>query len=112
MTQFLEVLKEEEMKALYLKSDGLCLHHLLQILPISDKKEAIFLIESQLERNEQLREDLCAFLESFDYRYRNEAKGREQTSWVRAAQFFVGRRYDPLSLLKRLEDRPSHFEIV
>jgi len=104
---FLMVLKEEGMKDLYVKSKGLCLHHLLQVLSISKEAEAIFLIEDQIERTQRLNGELREFLKKFDYRYQNEPKGPEQDSWIRAAKFFVGKRFDPLALIKRLEEGHS-----
>jgi hypothetical protein len=99
--QFLAVLKEEEMKNLYLKSGGLCFHHLQRVLSISNESETAFLIEDEIKRSRRLNDELREFLRKVAYEYRDEPKGAEQTSWVRAAEFFVGKRYDPLALLKR-----------
>lgn len=96
------VLREKDMKDLFEKSKGLCVHHILEVLSISEEPEAIFLIEDQIKRVGELNEDLSEFLRKFAYQYRNEPKGPEQTSWVRGAEFFVGKRFGPLGLWKRL----------
>jgi hypothetical protein len=105
--QFLAVLKEQEMKDLYLKSGGLCFCHLQQVLSISNESEATFLIQDGIERSQRLNDELREFLRKVAYQYRNEPKGAEQTSWIRAAEFFVGRIYDPLALLKRYSGAPG-----
>jgi hypothetical protein len=105
--QFLAVLEEQEMKDLYLKSAGLCFHHLQRVLSISNESEAAFLIEDEIKRSQRLNDELREFLRKVAYEYRNEPKGAEQTSWIRAAEFFVGSRYDPLALLKRYSGAPG-----
>ena len=101
MEQLLEHLKETETRDLYRKSGGLCLHHFLQILPLGDEPEAIFLLEDQIGRAQGLHEELKEFLRKYAYQYHHEPKGSEQSSWVRAAEFFAGRKYDPVDLWKR-----------
>jgi hypothetical protein len=54
-----------------------------------------------MERVRQLNAELSEFLRKIAYQYRNEPKGPEQTSWIRGAEFFVGKRFDPLGLWKR-----------
>jgi len=99
--QFLAVLKEQEMKDLYVKSGGLCFHHLQQVLSISDESEAVFLIEDEIKRSQRMNDELGEFLRKVAYQHRNEPQGAEQNSWIRAAEFFVGKGYDPLAMLKR-----------
>jgi hypothetical protein len=42
-------------------------------------------------RWEDLRWELDEFVRKFDYRYADEARGREGNSWSRAVEMFVGR---------------------
>jgi len=104
MKEFLEVLNGKDMKELYKKSGGLCVLHLLEVLSISEEAEATYLIEGKIERTKRLDEEVCEFLRRFGYRYENEPKGQEQDSWIRATRFFVGKRFDSLALIKRLEE--------
>jgi len=102
VAHFALVVREEDVKGLFQESKGLCFHHLLQVLSMSEETEAIFLIEDQMKRVRQLNAELSEFLRKIAYQYRNEPKGPEQTSWIRGAEFFVGKRFDPLGLWKRL----------
>jgi hypothetical protein len=38
--------------------------------------------------------------------YYQKAKGPEQTSWIRAAEFFIGKRDDSLALMREIQKRP------
>lgn len=104
MENFLGALNDEEMRNLYPKSNGLCVQHLIQVLEISNEPEAIFLLETHVERTQRLNEELHELLRKYDYRYKDEPKGREQNSWVRSGEFFAGKRFDPLALLNRFKD--------
>ena len=101
MEQLLESLKETETRDLYRTSGGLCMDHFLQILPLGDEPETIFLLEDQIGRARGLHEELKEFLRKYAYQYQHEPKGSEQSSWVRAAEFFTGKKYDPLDLCRR-----------
>ncbi len=104
ITKFLRVLNEPRMKALYKTTAGLCVHHFFRVLSVSEESQAIFLLEDQIARSRNLSEELGRFLESYDYRYPKEKRGEEQNAWRRGAEFFVGKKSDPLGLLKRTKE--------
>lgn len=102
--EFLSILEEPGIKPLYKNSGGLCIQHFFRVFSQSDEAKANFLLEDQIERVQKLNGELNRFLESYDYRYPKERKGEEQNSWWQSAEFFAGKKYDPLSLLRRIRE--------
>ena len=84
-------LNDEEIKELYLKSYGLCMNHFSQALKSASLEAAELLIHKQVEVLRKLDSDLEEYSRKLDYRYSHEPKGEEQTAWIRAIKFFVGK---------------------
>jgi hypothetical protein len=84
-------LEDEEMKELYLNSYGLCMNHFSQALETATPEAEDILIQKQAEVLRNLNSDLEEYSRKLDYRYSQESKGEEQTAWIRAIRFFVGK---------------------
>jgi len=71
---------------------GICLPHLRDGLQAAeDEESARRLLELFAHVEESLRAELKEFIRKHDYRYANEPRGDEQTSWWRAPPWIVGR---------------------
>ena len=92
LTTVLDFIGEPEFSEAFGRSGGLCLPHLTLALEMGRDHPNLFpLLNSHRERWEILLWELDEFARKFDYRYADEAKGREGTSWIRALESFVGR---------------------
>jgi hypothetical protein len=49
------------------------------------------LIQKQTEVLRKINSDLEEYSRKLDYRYSHEPKGEEQTAWIKAIRFFVGK---------------------
>ena len=91
MAEVLEELVEEPEFAKPLERNGLCIRHgqlSLQVWKDQAKRKQLF---AQLEAQvSELSADLREFIRKYDYQYRDEPRGREQDSVLRALRFFVG----------------------
>jgi len=88
----LEFLGEAEFAEAFARSDGLCLPHLYASMAVGrDHLNLRVLLAMQENRWQDLLWELEEFARKFDYRYADEAKGRESSSWHRALEAFVGR---------------------
>lgn len=88
----LDFLGEPEFAEAFGKSSGLCLPHLYAAMRIGrDHPQLPALIALHRERWKDLVWELEEFARKFDYRYADEAKGRESSSWHRVLELFVGR---------------------
>jgi len=77
----------------YGDSFGICLPHLQMALDErADHANLAFLLHAEREKLGVLGAELQEFIRKHDYRYADEPKGREQTSWTRIVEKFVGRR--------------------
>jgi hypothetical protein len=78
-------------RALYESSDGLCLAHLRFALSDAHHPNATaFLLRVEREKIASLLAEVQEYLRKCDYRFKDEPKGSEQDSWVRALAKFVG----------------------
>jgi hypothetical protein len=84
-------LKDEEIKELYIESYGLCMNHFHHALESASAEAGEILIQKQVEMLRKLNSDLEEYSRKLDYRYSQEPKGEEQTAWIRAIRFFVGK---------------------
>jgi hypothetical protein len=88
----LDFIGEPEFAEAFQGSAGLCLPHLTRALELgNDRPDATPLLSAHRERWEDLRWELDEFVRKFDYRYADEARGREGSSWSRALELFAGR---------------------
>ena len=88
----LEFLGEQEFAEAFARSAGLCQPHLYMAMTLGrDHPNLRTLLAMQTQRWQDLVWELREFARKFDYRYADEAKGRESSSWHRALDAFVGR---------------------
>jgi hypothetical protein len=88
----LDFVSEPEFSEAFARSAGLCLPHLSLSLEMgAEHPNRALLLGTHRARWEDLRWELDEFVRKFDYRYADEARGREGTSWSRALEMFVGR---------------------
>ena len=88
----LDFVSEPEFSEAFARSAGLCLPHLSLSLEMgAEHPNHALLLGTHRARWEDLRWELDEFVRKFDYRYADEARGREGTSWSRALAMFVGR---------------------
>jgi len=76
----------------FMESNGLCLPHLLRLLPRLEGKQRAAVLSLQLSRLESLKSELAEFIRKNDYRFRDEAIGKESDSYKRAADMIRGKR--------------------
>ena len=88
----LDFLGEAEFAEAFARSAGLCLPHLYAAMAVGrDHPNLCALLAMHEKRWQDLLWELEEFARKFDYRYADEAKGRESSSWHRALEVFVGR---------------------
>ncbi len=88
--KFIKMLEKDDIKQLYEKSDGLCRKHLMKCLSIIGKKDetAEFLIDDTINRLFEIEKSFDMFFHKSDYRFSSEKKGKEQTTWIDALNFY------------------------
>lgn len=84
-------LEDERIKELYYNSQGLCMNHFNQALEFVSSESSEILIQKQAEVLRKLKSDIEEYWRKTDYRNSHEPKGEEQTAWIRAIKFFVGK---------------------
>lgn len=88
----LEFIGEPEFAEAFARSSGLCLPHLYAAMAIGrDHPNLRALVAAHEARWKDLVWELEEFSRKFDYRYVDEVKGRESSSWHRVLEVFVGR---------------------
>jgi hypothetical protein len=88
----LDFLGEQQFAEAFTRSAGLCLPHLYAAMAVGrDHPNLPMLLTMQDKRWQALLWELEEFARKFDYRYADEARGRESSSWHRALDAFVGR---------------------
>ena len=95
-----ELLREQRALQAYLRSDGLCIPHLADVVDAagrSDPAIARALLEDADRRLRELAADLAEFDRKRDYRYSHEPKGKEQLSWTRVVQLYGGEDFAELA---------------
>jgi hypothetical protein len=92
LNTILDFIAELEFSEAFGRSAGLCLPHLTRALEVGkDRPDVVPLLSAHRARWEDLRWELDESVRKFDYRYADEAKGREGNSWSRALELFAGR---------------------
>ena len=84
-------LRDPDFVAEYKLSNGLCIPHLKQILPVLDGKRQAAVLGHQRARMETLKDELAEFIRKCDYRFRDEVIGKEGDSYKRAADMITGK---------------------
>jgi len=88
----LEFMGEPEFGEAFARSAGLCLPHLCAAVAMGrDHPNLQKLLAIHEGRWQDLAWELGEFARKFDYRYLNEARGQEGSSWHRVLDVFVGR---------------------
>lgn len=88
----LDFVGEPEFSEAFARSAGLCLPHLAQAQELGrHHPNQRLLLRAHRARWEDLVWELDEFVRKFDYRYADEARGREGSSWSRVLETFVGR---------------------
>jgi hypothetical protein len=93
LSNLLDGFDDAEFASRYRESCGVCLPHLQMALDErADHAKLPLLVQAEREKLEALGAELQEFIRKHDYRYADEPKGREQTSWTRVVEKFVGQR--------------------
>jgi hypothetical protein len=88
----LDFLREPEFAEPFTRCDGLCLPHLCRAVELAPDHPGVpALLEIHQRRWQDLVWELGEFARKFDYRYADEARGQENTSWLRALEALAGR---------------------
>jgi hypothetical protein len=92
LTTIFEYLGEPGFGEAFSRSSGLCLPHLYLAMTIGrDHPHLPTLLAVHEARWKDLLWELEEFARKFDYRYADEVKGRETSSWHRVLEVFTGR---------------------
>jgi hypothetical protein len=84
---------DPELQPKYRSSFGLCLPHLQHALDeFTDHPRLPALLAAERDKLVALQAELQEFSRKLDYRFADEPKGCEQTSWRRVIEKFVGKR--------------------
>lgn len=83
--------RRTDWRSVYKRSAGLCLPHLRLALEIPGHAAATeFLLTTEREHVAALLGEVREYIRKCDYRFKQEPRGGEQTSWVRAVTKFAG----------------------
>ena len=91
LTTILDFIGDAEFAEAFRGSAGLCLPHLALAVDLGrDRPHLSTLLNAQAVLWRDLQWELAESTRKADYRYADEAKGREGTGWIRALGLFVG----------------------
>jgi Family of unknown function (DUF6062) len=93
ISTLVQQLRSEEMRLLLSQTSGLCLVHLAQARHQAAEEEPTVsghILACQLACTRRVLEDLRELVRKHDYRFLDEPRGNEMTSWRRAAQLYAG----------------------
>ncbi|MFA6290447.1 MAG: DUF6062 family protein [Victivallales bacterium] len=92
MENFIELMDDEAMRNYLEKFPGFCARHLFKVLEKLDKPDHVkYLLKLHKEKYKSLLADLKEFCRKNDYRFRDEASGRESDSWQKAVHVVSGK---------------------
>ena len=95
ISTLVQQLRSEEMRLLLSQTIGLCLVHLAQARHQAEIEEPTVsghILACQLTCIRRVLEELRELVRKHDYRFSDESRGQEMTSWRRAAQLGAGNR--------------------
>jgi len=93
LSSLLDFFDDPDFASKYRDSFGICLPHLQMALnERTNHAKLPRLLHAEREKLAALGAELREFIRKHDYRYADEPKGREQTSWTRIVEKFVGQR--------------------
>ena len=93
VSTLVQQLRSEEMKLLLTQSTGLCLVHLAQArhqAEIGEPTVSGHILACQLTCTRRVLEELRELVRKHDYRFSDESRGQEMTSWRRGAELCAG----------------------
>ncbi len=93
VSTLVQQLRSEEMKLLLSQSTGLCLVHLAQARHQAEIEEPTVsghILACQLTCTRRVLEELRELVRKHDYRFSDESRGQEMTSWRRGAELCAG----------------------
>ncbi len=93
VSTLVQQLRSEEMKLLLTQSTGLCLVHLAQARHQAEIEEPTVsghILACQLTCTRRVLEELRELVRKHDYRFSDESRGQEMTSWRRGAELCAG----------------------
>ena len=93
VSTLVQQLRAEEMRLLLSQSTGLCLLHLAQARHQAEVEEPTVLrhvLDCQLTCTRRVLEEVRELVRKHDYRYSDEPRGNEMTSWRRGAELCAG----------------------
>jgi len=93
VSTLVQQLRSEEMKLLLSQSTGLCLVHLAQArhqVEIEEPTVSGHILACQLTCTRRVLEELRELVRKHDYRFSDESRGQEMTSWRRGAELCAG----------------------
>lgn len=94
-----ESLAEDDFRAQFRESAGLCRPHFTQACDAAPRVETLdALIEMQAEINARLIAELDEFIRKNDYRFMAEGFGAEGDAWIRAIEQLAGAEFGPAAI--------------
>lgn len=93
ISTLVQQLRSEEMRLHLSQSTGLCLVHLAQArqqVEVDDPTVLRHLLACQLTCTRRVLEEVRELVRKHDYRFRDEPRGHEMTSWRRGAELCAG----------------------
>ncbi|MFB3764365.1 MAG: DUF6062 family protein [Methanotrichaceae archaeon] len=88
--ELVDMLNQDEAAKSYRASDALCMPHFNYAVEEASPQAIVVLAEVQIAKLNALKLDFAEYFRKVDYRFSNEPKGDEQTTWERAIQRFIG----------------------
>jgi len=86
---FAEIVRDDVgFKEHYLKSDGLCRRHFIEVLKLSEDKASDFLLDDMVHRLNKMKDSFDLYFHKLDYRFSGEPRGEEQNTWLRALKYY------------------------
>ena len=94
----------QEMKELYLGSEGLCYRHLIGCIGRCASPEQIGeLLETEQQKLGALVSEVSDYLRKHEHRYHHEAFGEEIDAWARAARKLAGQQLENANLRQLID---------
>jgi hypothetical protein len=93
ITTLLELLRSQEMQTRLSHSTGLCLPHFAQARTLAAESDLALLcslVQCQQSCLQGVLEEVKELVRKHDYRFEDEPRGNEMTSWRRAAELCTG----------------------
>ena len=88
---WLTMLSVEDLRSRMSQANGLCLPHFTRVsVEASNNTQRAVLLECQATCVQRTLDEIEELVRKHDYRFLQEPRGEEMTSWRRAAQLFVG----------------------